>query len=58
MQQVYLELEPVGMLMFMMTFSGVCLQMIDSSLSEFICVVRDQKKAERITAHLETFLCR
>lgn len=55
---MYLELEPVGMLMFMMIFSGVCLQMIDSSLSEFTCVVRDQKKAERITAHLETFLCR
>ncbi|XP_035534138.1 tumor necrosis factor alpha-induced protein 2-like [Morone saxatilis] len=33
------------------------IQVIDSSLTEFSCVIGDQRKAERITAHLESFLC-
>ncbi|XP_070782378.1 tumor necrosis factor alpha-induced protein 2a [Enoplosus armatus] len=32
------------------------IQVIDSSLTEFSCVIRDQRKAQRITAHLENFL--
>uniref|UniRef100_A0A4W6EHE8 Tumor necrosis factor, alpha-induced protein 2b n=1 Tax=Lates calcarifer TaxID=8187 RepID=A0A4W6EHE8_LATCA len=34
------------------------IQVIDSSLTEFSRVIRDQSKAQRITAHLESFLCR
>ncbi|XP_018542305.1 tumor necrosis factor alpha-induced protein 2a isoform X2 [Lates calcarifer] len=33
------------------------IQVIDSSLTEFSRVIRDQSKAQRITAHLESFLC-
>lgn len=36
----------------------LCSQVIDSSLTEFSCVIRDQNKAQRITAHLESFLAR
>ncbi|XP_049913935.1 tumor necrosis factor alpha-induced protein 2a [Epinephelus moara] len=32
------------------------IQVINSSLTELSCVVRDQRKAQRITAHLESFL--
>ncbi|XP_041814844.1 tumor necrosis factor alpha-induced protein 2a isoform X2 [Chelmon rostratus] len=32
------------------------IRIIDSSLTEFRCVIRDQTKAQRITAHLESFL--
>nr|XP_046229949.1 tumor necrosis factor alpha-induced protein 2-like isoform X2 [Scatophagus argus] len=32
------------------------IQMINSSLTELSCVIRDQSKAQRITAHLENFL--
>ncbi|XP_070843061.1 tumor necrosis factor alpha-induced protein 2-like [Chaetodon trifascialis] len=32
------------------------IQVIDSSLTEFRCVIGDQTKAQRITAHLESFL--
>nr|XP_033505100.1 tumor necrosis factor alpha-induced protein 2a [Epinephelus lanceolatus] len=32
------------------------IQVINSSLTELNCVVRDQRKAQRITAHLESFL--
>ncbi|XP_075993343.1 tumor necrosis factor alpha-induced protein 2-like isoform X2 [Genypterus blacodes] len=34
------------------------IQVVDSFLTEFSCVVRDQNKAQRITACLESFLCR
>ncbi|XP_078029734.1 tumor necrosis factor alpha-induced protein 2a isoform X2 [Epinephelus lanceolatus] len=34
------------------------IQVINSSLTELNCVVRDQRKAQRITAHLESFLSR
>ncbi|XP_044024199.1 tumor necrosis factor alpha-induced protein 2a isoform X2 [Siniperca chuatsi] len=32
------------------------IQVIDSSLTEFSCAIRDKSKAHRITAHLESFL--
>lgn len=32
------------------------IQVLDGSLNEFRCVIREQSKAERITAHLESFL--
>ncbi|KAG7508795.1 tumor necrosis factor alpha-induced protein 2-like isoform X3 [Solea senegalensis] len=32
------------------------IQVIDSFLTEFGCVIRDQSKTQRITAHLESFL--
>ncbi|KAF3703282.1 Tumor necrosis factor alpha-induced protein 2 [Channa argus] len=32
------------------------IQIIQGSLTEFSCVIRDQSKAERITVHLENFL--
>ncbi|KAM8725300.1 tumor necrosis factor alpha-induced protein 2-like isoform 2-T2 [Acanthopagrus schlegelii] len=32
------------------------IQVMDSSLNELSCVIRDQSKAQRITAHLEIFL--
>ncbi|KAI3364697.1 hypothetical protein L3Q82_011477, partial [Scortum barcoo] len=32
------------------------IQVTDSSLAEFSCVIRDQNTAQRITAHLESFL--
>lgn len=36
----------------------LCFQMIDGSLTELGCVIRDQSKAQTITAHLEQFLSR
>lgn len=33
------------------------IQMMTSSLSEFNCAIRDQKKTQRLTVHLEHFLC-
>lgn len=33
-------------------------QVIDASLTEFSRVIRDQRKAEGITAHLEGFVSR
>ncbi|KAM7368457.1 hypothetical protein PAMP_014671 [Pampus punctatissimus] len=32
------------------------IQMVDGSLADFRCVIRDQSKTERIIAHLESFL--
>ncbi|XP_071323389.1 tumor necrosis factor alpha-induced protein 2a isoform X2 [Trachinotus anak] len=33
------------------------IQVINSFLTEFSCVIRDQSKTQRITAHLENFFC-
>lgn len=35
-----------------------CLQLMDSCLTELSGVIRDQTKAQKITSHLESFLCR
>lgn len=34
------------------------IQMIDSTLAEFTCVIRDQRRAGSITTHLKAFLDR
>ncbi|XP_022068118.1 tumor necrosis factor alpha-induced protein 2a isoform X2 [Acanthochromis polyacanthus] len=33
------------------------IQVTDGSLTEFNCAIKDQSKTERLTAHLENFLC-
>lgn len=33
------------------------IQVMDGSLTELSCVIRDQRSGERISAHLDTFLC-
>ncbi len=58
--QVYLDLEPFEPLCVQGDgyMVDLCFQVMDTSLTEFGCVIRDQNKAQRITAHLESFLAR
>lgn len=41
-----------------LSLSSLCFQVMESSLAEFRCAIKDQSKAQRLTCLLETFLCR